>query len=213
MTATAAIADDHPLVLQAVSSALRGVSDYAIVHECVSGQELLDRLAQQPTDMIVMDFSMSRHDRSIDGLALVKRVRRVAPMAKLILLTAQAHPGVLACALDEEVHAIVSKEDGMDELLRACRHVQVATAAYCSPTVRQLLDDAGAPSSGKTVTLTAKEMEVVRLFAAGHGLLAIAERLSRSVSTVSSQKHTAMKKLNLRSSAELIRYAYESGLI
>ncbi|NYE21987.1 response regulator transcription factor [Pigmentiphaga litoralis] len=213
MKPTVAIADDHPLVLQAVSGALRGAQDYTIVHECLSGQDLLDKLAQQPSEMIVMDFSMSRHDRSIDGLALLKRVRRQAAAAHIVLLTAQAHPGVLACALKESVRAIVSKEDGMDELLRACRHVQTLPSAYCSPTVRHLLDDAGATPSAKVAELTAKEMEVVRLFAAGHGLLAISDRLSRSVSTVSSQKHTAMKKLNVRSSAELIRYAYESGLI
>lgn len=213
MTPTFAIADDHPLVLQAVGTALRDTRAYEVVHECASGHALLAALARQPVDIVVMDFSMSRQDRSIDGLALVKRVRRAAPEATLILLTAQAHPGVLACALKEPVQAIVSKEDGLEELLRACRHVLSDTHPYCSPTVQRMLADAGAEAKPKVAALTPKEMEVLRLFAAGHGLLAISERLSRSVSTVSSQKHTAMRKLNLKSSAELIRYAYESGLI
>jgi two-component system capsular synthesis response regulator RcsB len=213
MMPTLAIADDHPLVLQAVGKALRDARAYDLMHECASGHALLAALTSDPVDIVVMDFSMSRHDRSIDGLALVKRVRRVAPNARIVLLTAQAHPGVLACALKEPVQAIVSKEDGIEELLRACRHVLSDTRSYCSPTVQRMLDDAGAEAQPKVAALTAKEMEVLRLFAAGHGLLAIAERLSRSVSTVSSQKHTAMRKLNLKSSAELIRYAYETGLI
>ncbi|GGX02016.1 DNA-binding response regulator [Pigmentiphaga litoralis] len=213
MNPTVAIADDHPLVLQAVGNALRATKAYTILHECQTGQSLLEMLAQRPADLVVMDFSMSRNDRSVDGLALVKRVRRVAPSAKVVLLTAQAHPGVLACALKEPVNAIVSKEDGLDELLRACHHARTQDLPYCSPTVRRLLDDAGAMPDAKVPALTPKEMEVLRLFAAGHGLVAIAERLSRSVSTVSSQKHTAMKKLNLKSSSELLRYAYESGLI
>ncbi len=212
-TSTVAIADDHPLVLQAVRAVLSTAPELRIVHACGTGTDLLERLALEPTDIVITDFSMSRDDRAIDGLALIKRLRRVVPAARLVLLTAHTHASVLTCALDAAVHAIVSKEDGLDELLRACRSMRDAGHAYCSPTMLALLQENGGLAPTKSVALTAKEAEVMRLVAAGHSLLEISARLSRSVSTISSQKHTAMRKLNLKTSADLIRYAYETGLL
>ncbi|MBN3820019.1 response regulator transcription factor, partial [Paraburkholderia sp. Se-20369] len=66
---------------------------------------------------------------------------------------------------------------------------------------------------GRQAALTARELDVVRLFASGHTLQDIAKQLGRSVSTVSTQKYTAMRKLQADTNIHLIRYAYENGLI
>lgn len=215
ITITITIADDHPLTIQAVGSLISQVPGFEIIHECQSGADLLKRLGDRPTDIVVTDFGMSRDDRSIDGFALLRGIRKCVPASGVVLLTAQTNPSVLMRAMRQFVNAVVCKEDDIGEVVRACLFVQQGGGGYCSPIAKALMDRAraGEGERSKKEELTHKELEVLRLYAAGHSLVQIADKCSRAVSTISSQKYTAMRKLNLTSNTDLIRYAYETGLI
>ncbi|WP_230948000.1 response regulator transcription factor [Burkholderia territorii] len=210
---TIAIADDHPLVIEMLKRLPQWEPDFFISHCCNSGEELIDTLTRSPVDLIVVDYSMSRGEKSIDGLRLLRKLRDVAPNAQYVMLTAQKNPSVFAAALRLGVKAVASKEDGIDEIVHACRHVRASRTLYFSPTVRAIVGQSGANGHDALPTLTQKELDVVRLFALGYSLASIAKMLGRSVSTVSTQKYTAMKKLQADTNINLIRYAYESGLI
>jgi len=210
---TIAIADDHPVVIEMLKRLPQWEPDFLISHCSNSGEGLIDALTRSPVDLIVVDYSMNRGDKPIDGLRLLRKLRDVAPSAQCVMLTAQKNPSIFAAALRLCVKAIVSKEDGIDEIVRACRHVRAGQTRYFSPTVRLIVEQSGASSRDTLPRLTQKELDVVRLFALGHSLASIAERLGRSVSTVSTQKYTAMKKLQADTNINLIRYAFESGLI
>ncbi|RQS12804.1 response regulator transcription factor [Burkholderia sp. Bp8998] len=210
---TIAIADDHPIVIEMLKRLPQWEPDFLISHCCNSGEELFDALRRSAVDLIVVDYSMSRGDKPIDGLRLLRKLCDVAPSTQCVMLTAQKNPSIFAAALRLCVKAIVSKEDGIDEIVRACRHVRAGQTRYFSPTVRVIVEQSGASGGDTLPRLTRKELDVVRLFALGHSLASIAERLGRSVSTVSTQKYTAMKKLRADTNTDLIRYAYESGLI
>ncbi|MCY1462873.1 Transcriptional regulatory protein RcsB [compost metagenome] len=110
------------------------------------------------------------------------------------------------------VRAYVSKEDPIDEVVRACLQVVACDACYYSPLAQAILDSAALAAAPAT-ELTLRELEVVRLYAQGIQLADIAGKLGRSVSTISSQKTVAMRKLGVQTNTGLIRYAYENGLI
>ncbi|MGU7784017.1 response regulator [Burkholderia sp. PU8-34] len=212
-TTTVAIADDHPIVIEMLRRLPQWAPDFRIVHCCNSGAALIDALKRSPVNLVVVDYSMNRGDKPIDGLRLLRKLRDVAPDAQSVVLTAQKNPSIFATALRLGVKAIVSKEDGIDEIVRACRHVRAGRTRYFSPTVRAIVEQAGASGSDGYPRLTQRELDVVRLFALGHSLASIAKMLGRSVSTVSTQKYTAMKKLQADTNIDLIQYAYESGLV
>ncbi|CAB3759008.1 MULTISPECIES: response regulator transcription factor [Burkholderia] len=209
-TVTVAVADDHPVVLESLHRLLCLHPPFHLMHLCRSGRELIAALAQSPIDIAVVDYSMSRGEQPLDGLPLLRKLRDVAPRTRCVMFTAHSNPSVFAAARKLGVAAIVSKDDPVDEIVHACRRLGAGRACYLSPSARAAVERGG---SGRQTALTARELDVVRLFAAGHTLQDIAKQLGRSVSTVSTQKYTAMCKLQADSNIHLIRYAYESGLI
>jgi two-component system capsular synthesis response regulator RcsB len=210
---TISTADDHPLVLDALRASLQRIPVFRIEHECRSGKSLLDALAKHPTDIIITDFSMSQRDQAVDGFAMLRKLRDRVPDARIVLLTAQTNSGIFARAISLGVRAVVSKEDDTEEVVHACLRICTSNEAYYSPAVRALTESAGERVGALQQELTPKELEVVRLFVAGHSLVRIAGKLGRSASTVSTQKHNAMKKICAKSNTHLIRYAFENGLV
>jgi two-component system capsular synthesis response regulator RcsB len=155
---------------------------------------------------------MGHGDASLDGFNLLKRLTRLYPDTRIVVVSAQANPGVVIRTMKLGARAFVSKEDQIDETVRACIHVSVSDAPFYSPSIRALLDSATANVAPAT-ELTPRELEVVRLYVQGSLLSEIATKLGRTISTVSSQKTIAMRKLGLLTNTDLIRYAYENGLI
>lgn len=215
MTLTAnriAVADDHPLIVRALHECLAGTPGFEVVCECSNGSELIDALDDIEVDTIVTDFAMGVDDHSMDGFNLLKRLVKCHPHANIVVLSGQMNPGIIARAMHIGVRAFVSKHDELDEVVQACIHVATATDCFYSSTIRTLLARSGAMK--KPVNdLTTRELEVVRLYVQGLQLQEIADKLDRSISTVSSQKSTAMDKLGVQRNTDLIRYAYEHGLI
>ncbi|NTZ09267.1 response regulator transcription factor [Burkholderia metallica] len=210
---TVAIADDHPVVLESLDRLLLRNPPFRVVHICRSGTALIAALAQSPVDIAIVDYSMSRGERPLDGLPLLRKLRSVAPHTRCVMFTAHSNPSVFAAALRLGIGAIVSKEDPLDEIVRACRRLGAPGKRYLSPAIHEALERSDACAPERKTALTARELDVVRLFASGHSLQDIANQLGRSVSTVSTQKYTAMRKLQADSNIHLIRYAYENGLI
>lgn len=211
-TIRVALADDHPLVVIALRDCLQRTPGFQVVCECTNGSELVNALAQNSVDVAVTDFSMGHGDTSIDGFNLLRRLVRLHPETRIVIVSAQTNPGVVTRAMKLGARAFVSKEDELDEIVRACIHVTVSNGHFYSPSIRAVLDNTSTAAAPNT-ELTLRELEVIRLYAQGFQLNEIANKLGRSVSTISSQKTVAMRKLNVQTNTDLIRYAYENGLI
>jgi len=211
-TIRVALADDHPLVVVALRDCLQRTPGFQVACECTNGSELISALAQNPVDVAVTDFSMGHGDTSLDGFNLLRKLNRRYPETRIVIVSAQTNPGVVSRAMKLGARAFVSKEDELDEIVRACVHVTVSNGHFYSPSIRAVLDSASSAAVPAT-DLTLRELEVVRLYAQGFQLNEIANKLGRSVSTISSQKTVAMRKLNVQTNTDLIRYAYENGLI
>ncbi|AQV98583.1 DNA-binding response regulator [Cupriavidus necator] len=207
-----ALADDHPLVVAALRDCLLRNASVQISCECRNGTELLGALDRHPADIAITDFCMGHGDASLDGFNLLSRLARRHPLTRVVVISAQSNPAIIRRAMKLGVRAFVSKEDPLEEVVRACAHVAFSNTCFCSPAVHAVLRHAaiaGVPAR----ELTQRELEVVRLYAQGAQLTDIAGKLGRSVSTISSQKTVAMRKLGVQTNTGLIRYAYENGLI
>jgi len=208
---TISISDDHPHVLYSLKHLFADLDEYKVTNESRNITDLITQLSTVHVDIIITDFAVSYNKSNLDGFAKIRAIKDQAPDSYLILLTAQSNPAILMKTLDYGVRAIVSKIDDVNEIIMACDHLINNEENYFSPSIR-LLRSSYTPY-GKNPVLTPKELEVVRLFSSGFSLSQIAERQHRTISTISTQKYNAMKRLGISSNTELLRYAYAQGLI
>jgi two-component system, NarL family, captular synthesis response regulator RcsB len=204
------IADDHPVVLMGTRAALEAAGDVEVVGEAANGDQLVDLLASRPCDVLVTDFSMpgGRHG---DGLSLIDLVRRRYPRLPIVVLTMVNNAAVLQTMRARGALGLCDKRAPLKEVAVAVRHA-AAGRPYLSDTIRRQFDEAGVHTNADAARLSAREIEVVRLYVSGMSITQIAERLSRSVKTVSRQKRDAMRKLGIDHDSRLSEYARERGL-
>lgn len=202
------VADDHPSSALGMSQALAGSSTIKLLGTVSNSTDLVAMLDEQQSDVLVVDYVMPGGKYG-DGLALLSFLQRRYPALHLVTITMIDNPSVLHAIQRQGVGCILSKSDAISHLVGAV-HAAYVGANYLSPFVRQLLEGTETPPG--TRVLTAREIEVVRLYGAGLTVGEIAVQLHRSKQTISSQKSSAMKKLGIVRDADLIRYASEGQL-
>ncbi|HDO1314169.1 response regulator [Aeromonas veronii] len=206
------LADDHPLILTGVRSLIeKTIAGGEVVAEASSVSELFSLLKQYECELLISDMSMPS-DESKDGLIMFKRLRQEYPNLPIIVLT-QIHNGAILRALvNVGVNSIISKKSLNDELAHAISEVLLGNC-YISQSLGLLPSHKGISFQKKTLpSLTAKESEVIRLLASGMSVTQVANHLHRSIKTISSQKKSAMIKLNIASDGALFEYTRMSGL-
>lgn len=202
------VADDHPSSALGMSQALAGSSTIKLLGTVSNSTDLVALLDEQQSDVLVVDYVMPGGKYG-DGLSLLSFLQRRYPALRLVTITMIDNPSVLLAIQKQGVGCILSKSDAISHLVGAV-HAAFVGANYLSPFVKKLLEECQ-PSAGIR-TLTAREIEVVRLYGAGLTVGEIAVQLHRSKQTISSQKSSAMKKLGIVRDADLIRYASEGQL-
>jgi two-component system capsular synthesis response regulator RcsB len=206
------IADDHPVVILGARASLEQAGDMIVVGDAPDGDRLMLLLATQPCDVLVTDFSMpgGRHG---DGLQLLDAIRRRYPRLPVAVLTMVNNVGVLRAMQTRGALGLCDKRSPMRDLPAAVRQV-AAGRSYVAESIRERFEstDASTGSAQAEIRLSAREMEVVRLYVGGLSLTQIADRLSRSVKTVSRQKRDAMRKLGIDHDSMLADYAREHGI-
>lgn len=163
------------------------------------------------SDIIITEFSISAGTGNPIGFEEIEKLIKKHASTKVIVITSLRNAGIIRRVLDAGVSAIISHSDPVDEAIKACRYVVSHKKKYLSPTILKLLGTESV--TDKHHILTSRELEVVYLFTSGLTLAEIASIKNRSISTISSQKWSAMKRLGVSNNAELIRYAYSQGII
>jgi two-component system capsular synthesis response regulator RcsB len=209
-----AVADDHPVIRHAVVAAVAHVPGMCVAANTACGAELLQALQTGHYDLIVTDLSMHGAQTDHDGLHLVALLKRLYPSIPVIVFTMLANRDTLLELDRMKVAGIVSKMDNLAAFTQAVQDVMHRGIAYRSPFVSTILaETAASRPAGASPTLTAKEVEVLRLYGLGLSLTDIAARFNRSISTVATQKANAMRKLGITTHAEVIRYARANRLL
>jgi two-component system, NarL family, captular synthesis response regulator RcsB len=207
------IADDHPLVLLAIENIMNTFSNMRVVGRAMDATELFDEIDRHPCDLVLMDLYMPGEFGG-DGFDVVREFKSRYPGIALVVLTMETDATALQKVISLGVDGLISKRDRIDLI-----HVAVVTAlareCYIGPAVRTLIADATLTQRLDYVRkmLSRRELDVFTQYASGYGVTEIAERVGRSVKTISAQKCTAMRKLSLQSDAELFRFAVDHGVI
>lgn len=203
------LADDHRILREALRLALAGECD--IVGEASDGEQAIAIAAQLRPHVVVMDIGMP----GIGGLAAARRIAKDTPSCKVLVLSQFDDEEYVLDALGESGCAgYVLKTDAAAELLNAVRAVH-SGRRYLSPSIAPIvlahMGNGGATGSN-TTHLTRREREVLKLIAEGATTKDVAGRLGISVKTAQVHRDNLKQKLDLRSTAALVRYAIKHKL-
>ncbi|WP_333677774.1 response regulator transcription factor [Dyella sp.] len=204
------LADDHPGMLAGVEHSLSAVNTIQLTGKAGNSTELMRILDTDCCDVLVCDYAMPGGEHR-DGLALFSLLRRRYPSIKLVVLTMLDNPAVLGALQKEGIACVVSKSDALSHLVPAI-HAAATSGTYYSPSIEKILRGRG-QREGDAPALSKRELEVLRLYASGLTINEIAERVSRSKKTISTQKTRAMQKLGIERDVDLLRYAMEHGIV
>jgi len=199
------IADDHKIVRDGLRRILAATTDMQVVAEAASGEEALALVKAHEFDVAMLDMSMP----GLSGLDLIKRLKIEKPKLRILVLSMHGEQQYAARVLKAGAACYLNKDSAAELLLSALR--KIATGGMHIPEAAA----AGLVAGDKPAheSLSDREFEVLRLLVEGLGPTDIAERLHLSVKTVSTHKTRILEKLNLGSTAELVRYALEQKLI
>jgi two-component system, NarL family, response regulator NreC len=208
MSLTVVLADDHPVVRQGVRRLLER-DEFEILGEASDGLEAIRLAEQLHPDVLVLDLAMP----TLNGMGAVREIARVSPRTKIIVLTMYTEEHHILGALRAGVKGCVSKTQAPEHLLQAIREV-CSGGVYLSPSVSSVvLQGYLAKTEPPYDPLTSRERQVLQLIAEGKTTKEIAVILGVSVKTAESHRSTLMEKLDIHSTAELVRYAIRRGLV
>ena len=214
--------DDHEMVRQGIELGLSKEADLDVIGSFGTGRGLLGALAQRPADIVVMDFVLGPSD--IDGLSLIRTLSRRFSKCRCIVVSSHYTPATVSLALKAGSWGVLGKTQNLTELIAAIRTVAQGQI-YLQPCMLPALQGGhsifnmthvksrvGLSSSVRlSASLTPKEQEVLRCFLDGMSVNSIAEKFSRSASTISTQKQSAYRKLGIKSDSELFKFTQQFG--
>jgi two-component system response regulator NreC len=202
------LAEDHVLVRQGLRSLLDR-EDFAVVGEGSNGQEAVRLATEKQPDIAVLDLGMPL----MNGLEAAQEIVRRSGRTKIVLLTRHDDDQYVLTALRLGVRGYVLKSQAVYDLVQAIRQV-FRGEVYLSPGVSRAVVDAFlSKSEFPQDRLTARERQVVKLIGEGKTTKEAASFLGISTKTAESHRTRLMQKLDIHSTAELVRYAVRHGLI
>jgi two-component system invasion response regulator UvrY len=202
------IADDHPVVRQGVRQIVAVHDDLVVAGEATTGRETVERLPQLTCDVVLLDLSLP----DIDGLELLKELRRARPQMPVLILTMHSEAQFALRALKAGAAGYVTKESAPSELVTAIRKVVVGGHYVTAGLAERLAANISGGGAMPHESLTDREYQVFRLMAAGQSSRQIATALSLSIKTVSTHRARIFEKMQMSSAAQLAAYAVRNRL-
>ncbi len=208
------IADDHELVRDGLKARLEMQPGWKVCAEAVDGRMAVEMARKFIPDIAVLDIGMAE----LNGIEAAAQIRKACPKTKVLILTLQESDDLIRQALAAGVRGYLLKADAARFVVTAIETLLKGqpyfTGKVSSVLLGSFLDPteaaAAADGSGR---LTPREREIVQLLAEAKTSKQVATRLGVSVNTVDAHRANVMRKLNLRSVAELVRYAVRNQII
>ncbi|HSK74794.1 MAG TPA: response regulator transcription factor [Pyrinomonadaceae bacterium] len=204
------LAEDHQTVREGIKLLINSQPDMEVIAEADNGEIAVKITRQLLPDILVMDISMPE----LNGLKAAKKLKQVCPGVKIITLTRHTDDAYLQQLIKAGALGYVLKQSAPTELIRAIRAVAEGKS-YLDPTITNKVMGNYARRSAlrgeNKSELTDRESEVLRMIALGYSNKEIGARMDISVKTVEAHKANAMKKKDMRSRIDIVRYAILQG--
>jgi DNA-binding NarL/FixJ family response regulator len=212
------IADDHQLFIDGLKSLLKDEKTLEIVASANNGLEVLDYLKENDADLILMDIAMSK----MNGMETTKAVSKKYPEIKIIALSMFGEIFYIKKMFESGAKGYILKNTERDELLLAIKTVAEGNLFISKDIgidLNEILESLkketrhAASNTGEKNSLSAREIEIIKLIVAGFTIKEIAAKLFLSYFTVDTHKKKIFKKLNVNSISALIRYSIENQIL
>lgn len=213
MTVNILLADDHNILRQGLRALLENEKDFYVVGEAEDGLEALQLAERETPDVMVVDLMMP----GLNGLEVTRQIHQTHPDTSIIILSMHAKEAYVLEALKNGASGYVLKDARVNDLVQAVREV-TSGRRYLSPPLTERAIEAymrklQTDELDIYETLTSREREMLQLAAEGKTNREIAELLSISPRTVEVHRASMMRKLNLKSQVDLVRYALKRGIL
>jgi len=204
------VADDHAVVRRGLRQILSETSDILVAGEASSTKEVRQLTGDQRWDVVVLDINMPGGS----GIELLGELRRLNPSPRVLVLTVYPEEQYAVRAIRAGAAGFLTKESAPEKLIEAVRKI-ASGGRYVSAELGETLASlvAGEAAGAPHEQLSDREFEVFKLLASGQTVSQIAQALALSVKTVSTHRTRILKKMEMKTNAELTHYAIKSRVI
>jgi len=204
------IVDDHDALRRGIRALVETRPNFAVVAEAASGHAAIEEARRTQPDIAIVDYSLPE----LNGLDLTLALKRELPRLEILIYTMHARDEIITGILKAGARGYVMKSDSEEHLLAALDALAVRRPYFSGAVSEALLEQFLQSNRHLNVgVLTHREREVVQLIAEGKINKQIADTLVISVKTVETHRASAMHKLKLKTTADLVRYAIRNSLI
>ncbi len=204
------LADDHQMFLESMSMLLSTISDFQVMATATNGREVLSFLEQHPVDVLICDLRMPL----MSGIETMTEISVKHPAVRTLVLSTMDDANSIRHAIQAGASGYLLKTSGKTDLENAIRAI-AAGQTFFSNGIMMILTSRteNNPSSPLQVSLSDREMEILRLIVSENSSTQIAEKLFISFNTVETHRKNLYKKLGVNTSLGLLKYALKLGLV
>ena len=207
------IADDHSLIRKGLRTIIELESDMQVIGEAGDGKELLQFLAREQPDMVIMDITMP----NLNGIDAIGRVLALYPGIRILILTMHRNSQYFYNAVSAGAHGYLIKDDSDTELLTAIDTVR-SGKTYISPQLSSEVADTMLSAfrehrEPSIISLTPRERDVLGLVVKGYTSKQIAEILCLSPRTIDHHRASLLKKFKMKNTVDLVKYVIKNSLV
>jgi DNA-binding NarL/FixJ family response regulator len=204
------IADDHEVVRSGLRAILEAHAGWEVVAEAENGKDAIAKAIESKPDVAIIDYSLPL----MNGVEATRQIRSRLPEAEILIFTMHDSDVLVGELLEAGARAYLLKSDAKQYLIAAVEALAEHKPFFTGRVSEQLLNSFLASQQKKDeVALSPRERVIVQLIAEGHGNKEMGEILNLSVKTIETHRAAAMRKLNLKSTAALVRYAIRNRLV
>ena len=203
------LADDHELLRQGLRTLIEDQSGWQVCGEATTGREAVTKARELKPDIVVMDFTMPE----LNGMEATRQIRAALPRTEVLLLTMHESEELVREVLAAGARGYVLKSDAGRVLVDALKALADQKPYFTSKISALVLEGYLNPITRENPALTPREREIVQLVAEGRSTKELADRLGISPKTAETHRTNIMRKLNVHSVSEVVRYAIRNKLV
>jgi DNA-binding NarL/FixJ family response regulator len=204
------LADDHAMVREALAEVLEDSDRILVIAQASDGETAVRLAHQQEPDVVVLDYSM----HGMDCETAIRQILSKSSQSRILVLTVHENIHYAVKALEAGAHGFILKAAAVDELVKGIRAVH-SGRVYVSPQISEKIAENLRTGKGHSgiESLSSREFELLKLISGGKRLQECARAMNITESTASTYRARLMQKLSLTTTAEIIRFGLENGII
>jgi DNA-binding NarL/FixJ family response regulator len=204
------IADDHAIVREGLKQIVAETSDIRVEGEACDGHQVIDLIRREHWDLVLLDLSMPGRG----GMDALRQLRRERPELPVLILSIHPEDQYALRALKDGASGYLTKESAPEELVKAIRKAARGGRYVSASLAERLAAEIAAGGDGPPhARLSDRELQVMLMLASGQTVSEVANELSLSVKTISTNRARLLKKMGMKTNAEVTYYAVKQGLV